>query len=41
MKPFKTTFKKVMDATMFRSKHMELNKITLASWVDQALKQAL
>ncbi len=33
-------FKKVKDATMSRSKHMESNKITLGKWVDQALKQS-
>jgi hypothetical protein len=37
-KPFKTTFKKVKDATMSRSNHMEPNKITLVGWVDQASK---
>jgi len=37
-KPFKITFKKVKDATMFRNNRMELNKITLAKWVDQALE---
>ncbi len=31
--PFKITFKKVRDATMSRSNHMELDKITLARWV--------
>jgi hypothetical protein len=31
-----------MDAIiMSRIKHMELDKITLARWVDQALEQAL
>jgi hypothetical protein len=33
-KPFKATFKKVMDAIMFRSNHIELDKITLVGWVD-------
>jgi hypothetical protein len=33
-KPFKTTFKKVKDATMSKNNHMELNKITLARWVN-------
>jgi hypothetical protein len=36
--PFKITFKKVMDANMSRSNHMESNKITLVKWVDQALE---
>jgi hypothetical protein len=38
-KPFKTTFRKVRDATMSRSNHQELEKITLADWVDQVLEQ--
>jgi hypothetical protein len=33
-KPFKTTFKKVRDVIMFKSKHKELDKITLIGWVD-------
>jgi len=33
-KPFKTTFRKVKDATMFKSNHMEPNKIILVGWVD-------
>jgi hypothetical protein len=33
-KPFKTTFKKVKNAVIFRSNHMELDKITLAGWVN-------
>jgi hypothetical protein len=33
-KPFKTLLKKVRDATMSRSNHMEPNKITLVGWVD-------
>ncbi len=37
-KPFKTSLKKVKDATMSRSNHMELDKITLIRWVDKALK---
>jgi hypothetical protein len=37
-KPFKITFKKVMDANMSRSNHMEWNKITLVKWVDQAFE---
>jgi hypothetical protein len=37
---FKTTFRKVKDATMLRSNHMEPNKITLVGWVNQALKQS-
>ncbi len=39
-KAFKTTSKKVKDATMSRSNHMQLDKIALARWVDQALKQS-
>jgi len=33
-KPFKTTFRKVKDATMSKSNHMEPNKIILVGWVD-------
>jgi hypothetical protein len=33
-KPFKTTLKKVKDATKFKSNHIELNKIILAGWVN-------
>jgi hypothetical protein len=40
-KPFKTAFRKVRDVAMFRSNHMEPNKIPLIGWVDQALKQPL
>jgi hypothetical protein len=40
-KPFNTTFGKVKDSTMSRNNHMELNKITLVGWVDQALEQSL
>jgi len=36
-KPFKTLLKKVRDATMSISNHMEPNKITLVGWVDQAI----
>jgi hypothetical protein len=39
-KPFKTTFRKVQDAAMFRSNHMEPNKITLAGWVNQVVNQS-
>jgi len=37
----KITFRKVKDATMFKSNHMELDKITLAGCVDQAIDQSL
>jgi hypothetical protein len=39
-KSFKTTLKKVKGAIIFRNIHMELNKITLARWKNQALKQS-
>ncbi len=39
-KPFKITFKKVKDVTMFKSNHMEPNKITLTRWVHHALEQS-
>ncbi len=32
--PFNITFKKVRDAIMSRSNHMELNNIILVGWVD-------
>jgi hypothetical protein len=40
-KPFKTTFRMVKDLAMSINNHMELNKITLVGWVDQALEQSL
>ncbi len=33
-KPFKIVFRKVSDAIMCKRNHMELDKITLARWVD-------
>jgi hypothetical protein len=39
-KPFKTTFKKVKDVIMSISNHMELDKITLAGWINQAINQS-
>jgi len=38
---FKTTFKKVKDAIMSKNNIMELDKITLVGWVDQAINQSL
>jgi hypothetical protein len=40
-KPFKTTFRKVKNASMSKNNHRELDKITLVGWVDQALEQSL
>jgi len=40
-KPFKTTFKKVKNAFMFRSNDKEPYKVTIVGWVDQALEQSL
>jgi hypothetical protein len=40
-KPFETAFRKVRDAIMASKNYMELDKITLAKWVDQVLKQTL
>jgi hypothetical protein len=40
-KSFKTTFRKVKNLAMSRNNHMELDKITLVGWVDQALEQSL
>jgi hypothetical protein len=39
-KPFKTTFKKVRDATMSTSNHMESDKIILTRWVNHAINQS-
>jgi hypothetical protein len=36
--PLKTSFKKVRDVVMFKSNHMESNKVILIGWVGQALK---
>jgi hypothetical protein len=36
-KPFKTTFRKERNITMVRRNYIELNKITLAGWVNKAL----
>jgi len=33
-KPFKITFKKERDVTMFKSNYMELDKRNLVGWVD-------
>jgi hypothetical protein len=33
-KPFKIAFRKIKDAAMSKSNHMELDKIILARWVD-------
>ncbi len=40
-KPFKIAFRKVKDIIMSKSNHMELDKIILTRWVDQALAQSL
>jgi len=37
--PFKTTFKKFRDATLFKSNHIEPNKIIIVKWVNQAIDQ--
>jgi hypothetical protein len=36
-KPFKTIFKKERDVVMVVNKYQELDKITLAGWVDKAI----
>jgi hypothetical protein len=41
LKPFKITFKNVLNVVMVQNNHMEPNKITLVGWVDQALDQSL
>jgi hypothetical protein len=40
-KPFKTTFIRERNKIMVTRNYIELNKITLARWVDKALDQAL
>jgi len=40
-KPFKTTFIRERNKVMVTRNYIELNKITLARWVDKALDQAL
>jgi hypothetical protein len=40
-KPFKITFRKERNVTMSKSNYMELDKITLARWVDQALDKSI
>jgi hypothetical protein len=40
-KPFKITFKKERNNAMFKNNHYELDKCTLASWVDENLDQSL
>ncbi len=40
-KPFKITLKKDKGVAISRNNHQELDEITLADWVDQALEQSL
>jgi hypothetical protein len=40
-KPFKTTFRKEKNVVMSKSNYMELDKITLIGWVDQALDKSI
>ncbi len=40
-KPFKTTFRKEKVFTMAKNNYLELDKVTLAAWVDEALQQSL
>ncbi len=40
-KPFKLAFMKEKDNSMIRNNHLELDKVTLASWVDKTLNQSL
>jgi hypothetical protein len=39
-KPFKITFKKERDNAMVKNNHRELDKCTLASWVNKSLDQS-
>jgi hypothetical protein len=36
-KPFKTTFRKKRDNAMVNNNHCELDKCTLANWVEKSL----
>ncbi len=40
-KPFKITFRKEKDNAMVKNNHYELDKCTLARWVDKSLDQSL
>ncbi len=40
-KPFKFAFRKEKDNSMVRNNHLELDKVTLASWVNKTLNQSL
>jgi hypothetical protein len=40
-KPFKTTFTKEKNSAMVKNNHCELDKCTLARWVDKNLDQSL
>jgi hypothetical protein len=40
-KPFKFAFRKKKDNNMVRNNHLELDKVTLASWVDKTHNQSL
>jgi hypothetical protein len=41
LKPFKTTFRKEKDVAMSKSNYVELDKITIIWWVDQALDKSI
>jgi hypothetical protein len=41
LKLFKTTFRKEKDVAMSKNNYMELDKITLIGWVDQALDKLI
>jgi len=38
-KPLKTTLRKELDVAMAKNNFLELDKITLAKWVDKVLQQ--
>jgi hypothetical protein len=40
-KPFKSTFRKERDESMFKNNHREPNKVTLVGWVDRTFNQSL
>jgi hypothetical protein len=41
IRPFKSTFRKERDESMFRNNHRELDKVTLAGLVDRTFNQSL
>jgi len=40
-RPFKSTFKREKNESMFKNNHRDLDKVTLAGWADKTLNQSL